>query len=315
VTVVRAILHEQEIRDVLDLPGEGELVIEGVAPLDAVEDRCLCFVNGEVTAGIRESLSRHRGCIVIAPEGSTLDGELDGSRALEVGDPRAAIAKVLDLIRTLGRQPPWIGGREIAESAEISPLAIVEGDVAIGDGVRIGPFCIVGPDVSIGAGTVLSAGVQVYPRVSIGECCAFGPRTVLGIEGTGFVREEAGDKKRMTHLAGLVIGSHVETGTTAGIQAGVLTPTIVEDHAKLDGLVGIGHGARIGRGATLIGGVMVGGSAVVGADAWIGMNSTVRQGRRVGERARVGMNVAVQDDLPDDAIARAPRPDITSGPR
>jgi UDP-3-O-[3-hydroxymyristoyl] glucosamine N-acyltransferase len=67
---------------------------------------------------------------------------------------------------------------------------------------------------------------------------------------------------------------------------------------------------RIGRGASVTGGVVIGGSALIGEDAWIGINSSIRDGRHVGVRALVGMNVSVQEDLADNAVARAPRPEV-----
>lgn len=312
--MLRATLNEQEIREVIGAPGEGDLVVDGVAPLEAPEDRCLCFAKGEMPAAARDSLARCSGCIVIVPNGSPLTGELGSCRVLEAADPRAAIAKVLGLVRRLDRQPPWIDAREISPDANVSPLAVVEGRVKIADGVEIGPFCTVGEDVSIGRGSVLRAGARVHARVSIGEESVVGPNAVIGYDGYGFVRDEAGNKTRMPHLAGVVIGSHVELGALSLVQGGAITPTTIEDYAKLDDVVAIGHGARVARGASVAAGTILGGSSVVGEEAWMGINSSVRDGRRIGSRALVGMDASVQHDLADDAIARAPLPDIATRP-
>ena len=312
--MLRATLHEQEIRQVIGVPGEGDLVVDGVAPLDAPEDRCLCFASSELPVSARESLALRSGCIVIVPDGAVPTGELGSCRVLEATRPRAAIAKVLGLIRTLDRQPPWVDARDISPDAAISPLAVVEGRVRIGEGVEIGPFCTVGEDAAIGRGSVLRAGVRIHSRVSIGEESIVGANAVIGTDGYGFVRDEAGNKTRMPHLAGVVIGSHVEIGALSFVQGGTITPTTIEDHAKIDDGVLIGHGARIGRGASLTGGTVLGGSSVVGEEAWLGINSSVRDGRRIGSRALVGMDASVQQDVPDDAIARAPRPDVGTRP-
>jgi UDP-3-O-[3-hydroxymyristoyl] glucosamine N-acyltransferase len=308
--VVRATLHEQEIRDAIGVPGEGDLVIEGVAPLNAPEDRCLYFVSGEVAEPEREALALRSGLIVIVRNGSSLVGELGSSLVLETADPRAAIAKVLELIRALDRQQPWVPARDISPDATISPHAAIEGNVRIAEGVEIEPFCMVGPDVSIGRGSVIRSGARIGPRVSIGEHCGVGANSVVGNNGFGFVREEGGNKTLVRHLAGVVIGSHVEIGALAVAEAGVLTPTTLEDYVKIGDCAGIGHGSRIGRAASLVGGAGLGGSVVIGEEAWIGMNATVRTGRRVGSRAMVGMDVSVQDDLADGAVARAARPEV-----
>jgi UDP-3-O-[3-hydroxymyristoyl] glucosamine N-acyltransferase len=106
----------------------------------------------------------------------------------------------------------------------------------------------------------------------------------------------------------------VEIGALSVIQGGVITPTTVEDHAKLDNGVQIGHGVRVAGSASLAGGACVAGSTVIGEEAWIGINSSIRDGRRIGTHALVSMDASMQHDLDDDAIARAPRPDIDARP-
>ncbi len=156
----------------------------------------------------------------------------------------------------------------------------------------------------------MRAGARIYPRVSIGEESVIGANAVIGSEGYGFVRDEVGNKARIPHLGGVIIGSHVEIGALSMVQYGTISPTTIEDHVKIDDNVEVGHNARVGRGASITGGVVIGGSAVIEAEAWVGINSSIRNGRRVGHRALVGMDVSVQKDLADDAVARAPRPEV-----
>lgn len=308
--MLRAKLHEQEIRHVIGVPGEGSLVIESLAPLDADQNRCLYFINREITDAVRESLVNRLDCIVIVRRNSGLVGSLGTCRVLEVPRPRAAIAKVLNFIKSENRQEPWISTRTISQQAAISPLSVIEGNVHIAEDVVIEPFCTVGSEVTIGRGSVLQSGARICPRVSIGEGTIIGANAVVGCQGFGFIRDDAGNKKRIPHLGGVVIGSHVEIGPVTIIQGGTISPTIIEDHVKIDGAVGVGHNARIARGASLVGGVMIGGSAFIGPDSWLGINSSIRDGRRVGSGALVGMGAVVQIDIADDAVARSPRPDI-----
>ena len=308
--MLRASLHEQEIRRVIGVPGQGNRVVDGVAPVDSAEDRCLYFINKNETTAIRESLAARDGCIVIAPTGSALADQLGDCLVLEAGDPRAAIAKVLGFIRDERREPPWLVDRIIATSAIISPLAVVEGQVEIADGVVIEPFCMVGPDVRLGRGSILRSGVRVYPRVSIGNESMIGSNTVIGHQGYGFVRDKIGNKTRIPHLGGVIIGSHVEIGCLSVIQCGTISPTIIEDHVKIGDHVHLGHNDRVAQGASITGGVVIAGSALVGAEAWIGINSSIKDGRHVGRQALVGMDSSVQQDVGDNSVVRAPRPDV-----
>jgi UDP-3-O-[3-hydroxymyristoyl] glucosamine N-acyltransferase len=310
--MLRARLQEHEIRRVIGLPAEGDRVVDGVAALGAAEDRCLYFINKKVTTAIRESLALNRRCIVIAPGGSALSGEWGDCLVLEAADPRAAIAKILEFIRAERRQRPWVADRTITPSAIISPSAVVEGHVEIGEGVIIEPFCMLGPDVKIGRGSILRSGVRIYPRVVIGDGTVIGSNTVVGHEGYGFVRDDVSNKIRIPHLGGVVIGSHVDIGALVTAPSGTITPTIIEDYAKIDDHVHVAHGVRVSRSASVIAGGVIGGSAIIEEEAWIGINSSIRDGRRVGARALVGMDVSVQQDLAENAVARAPRPDVRS---
>lgn len=303
--MLRATLVESEIRRVIGVPGNGDLVVNGVVDLEAAESGFLCFVNRDLPAETRRALATLQGCIVIVRAGSSLDGALGACRVLEVPDPRAAIAKVLDFIRAERRLQPWLTTRRIAASATISPFAVLEGIVDIGEDVVIEAFCTIGPDVAIGRNTLVRAGARIAGRVSIGEASVIGLNAVIGAEGFGFVRDDNGNKVRVPHLGGIVIGSHVEIDALAAVQYGTIAPTIIEDYAKIGIQVGVGHNARIGRGVSLTAGISVGGSATIEEEVWVGMNAVVRNGRRVGARSLVGMNASVQHDVGERMVAIA----------
>ena len=309
--MLRATLHEQEIRRVIGVPGDGDRVVDGVATLDTAEDRSLLFVNMQLSEELRASLAARHSCIIIARKGFTLDGDCV---ILEAPDPRAAISMVLGLIRSEGRQAPMVATRSIAPSARISPLAVLEGDVEIGDEVVIEPFCVIGPDVRIGRGSIIRSGSRIHPRVAIGEESVIHANSVIGHDGYGFVRDDHGDKTRMPHLGGVIIGSGVAAGPMASVAAGTIVPTIIEDHAKLGDYVCVGHNARVGRNVSLTAQIILGGHSVVESETWVGLNATIGEGRRVGAHSLVGMDASVQSDLPPRSIARSPRPDVKTRP-
>lgn len=307
--MLRATLQEREIRRAIGLKEEGDRVVDGVAPLNVDANRCLYFINTGIDDAMRALFASRRECIVIAPPGSA-SGEWGDCVVLESVDPRAAIAKVLGFIRSERRLPPVVNARAIATSAVVSALAVIEGDVEIGEGAVIEPFCVIGPEVRIGARTIVRAGARIFPRVEIGDDCHIGANAVLGHDGFGFVRDDAGNKTRMPHLGGVILGSHVHIGALSTVPAGTILPTIVEDHGKVDDHVHVGHNVRVGRNATVTAGVLLGGHCVIETEAWVGMNASIRDGKRVGEYALVGMDASVQSDVPDDSVARAPRPDV-----
>src|SRR5437016_130655 len=86
--LLRATLHEKEIRRVIGVDGEGDLVVDGVGTLDANEDRCLYFVKDELPVDSRKALAARKSCIIIVQTGSNLVDSLRGCRVLEVAQPR-----------------------------------------------------------------------------------------------------------------------------------------------------------------------------------------------------------------------------------
>jgi UDP-3-O-[3-hydroxymyristoyl] glucosamine N-acyltransferase len=308
--VLHATLSETEIRRAIGLPEDGDLIVEGLAPLTALADRCLYFVNKPVSDEIRESLAARRDCIVITRKGA-VTGNLGTCVVLEVADPRLAIANVLRFVVDQKRQPPWVSERKIEPGSIISPLAVVADKVEIGAGAVIEPFCVVEDDVSIGRGSIVRSGARIHSRVVIGEDSIVGVNTVIGHQGFGFVRDENDGKRRIPHLGGVVIGSHVEIGNLTTVPSGTIAPTVIEDGAKVDDHVHVGHNVRIASGASVTAAVIIAGSVTIAEEAWVGINSSIRDGLRVGVRSLVGMDSSVQEDVPDNSVARAPRPDVT----
>ena len=308
--MLRVTLSEKEIRRAIGLPEDGTLVVDGLAPLTDAADRCLYFVNKPVTDEIRESLALRRDCIVIVRSGYAVREDFGKCVVLEVADPRLAIAKVLDFIVEQQRLLPRLSERKVDPGAMISPSAVVAENVEIGAGATIEPFCVVENDVSIGPRSTIRSGARIYSRVVIGSESVVGPNSIIGHQGFGFVRDESGNKRRIPHLGGVEIGSHVEIGALTTVPSGTIGPTVIEDRAKVDDHVHVGHNVRVARGASVTAAVIIGGSATIGEEAWVGVNSSIRDGRSVGVRSLVGMDASVQEDVPDNSAARAPRPDV-----
>ena len=306
--MLRATLNESEIRQAIGLPEGGTLVVDGLATLGDLQDRCVYFINRTLTDAVRESLATLRDCIVIVQAGANIN--LNDCVVLETSNPRVAIARVLKFIADEQRCPPWVTERNVSPTAVISPFAVVSEHVAIGPDAVIEPFCVIDDDVSIGSGSVIRSGARIHSRVSIGEASIVGSNTVVGHQGFGFVRDESGGKTRIRHLGGVVIGSRVDVGVLTTVPSGTIAPTIIEDGAKVDDHVHVGHNVRIAKGASVTAGTIIAGSVVVEEDAWIGINSSIRDSVRVGRRALVGMDASVQHDLPDNAVARAPKADV-----
>jgi UDP-3-O-[3-hydroxymyristoyl] glucosamine N-acyltransferase LpxD len=160
-------------------------------------------------------------------------------------------------------------------SVKVSPGAVIENGVAIGEG------SVVGPNAVIRSGT------------RIGRFCEVKSGAVIGDSGFGFERDHENNPIRMIHLGGVVIGDHVEIGALATVVKGALGDTVLEDHVKVNDHVHIAHNCRIGA-RTMIGACAdLSGSLKVGRDVWIAPNSSIRQKLVIGEGAIIGIGAVV----------------------
>ena len=254
--------------------GEGDLEIEGVAPLESAGQADLSFV-GNRKAAVAAGGSR-AGCLLVP------DDFPKGRTVIRVRDPRGALAGVIPLLYPTAPAPAGVHPTaavaptaDISESASVGPYAVIGAATRIGPRTRIGPGCVLGEAVSLGAGCLLHANVTIYSNVTVGDRALLHSGCVLGADGFGFVR--AGDHyEKFPQIGRVLIGSDVEIGANSCVDRAALGITEIGDGTKLDNMVHIGHNCRIGRHVViaaqtgLSGGVVVEDYAVIGGQVGIG---------------------------------------------
>jgi UDP-3-O-[3-hydroxymyristoyl] glucosamine N-acyltransferase len=92
---------------------------------------------------------------------------------------------------------------------------------------------------------------------------------IIGADGFGYA-EEVGRWVKIPQVGRVVIEDHVDIGANTTIDRGALDDTIVEEGAKLDNLIQIGHNCRIGAHSVIAGCVGIAGSAQIGRHCRIG---------------------------------------------
>lgn len=185
---------------------------------------------------------------------------------------------------------------------EAHPTAVVSGKAVVGNNVSIGAHVFIGPDVTIGDDTVIHQNAVIGGKVRIGRNCVIKANATIGSEGFGFVFDE---KERLEHfpqMGGIVIGDNVWIGANSTVERGALDDTIIENDAKVDDLVQIGHSSVIGESALITAGVIVCGRARIGRKCWIAPNATVNNAVLVGDNALVGLGSVVLKDVPAGTV-------------
>lgn len=250
-----------------------------ISPLNSVVAGGLCFSKNVPFEAVGS------GCVVIAKPGA----ERYAPTVLIAARPRLAFAKALDFLdRTTGFQ------RSMAEP-DIDPTAVVSPTAVIGKGVRIGAQTIVNHFVVIGEG------------VQIGTGCVIKSGSVIGEDGFGFERDEDGVPLRLIHLGSVLIGNNVEIGSLNTVCRGTLADTVIDDFAKFDDHVHIGHNCKIGSGAIVTACAELSGGVVLGRGAWVGPNASIIQQATVGDGSLIGIGSNVLRDVsPGTTVAGNP---------
>ena len=171
-------------------------------------------------------------------------------------------------------------------------------DVLIPEDSYIEPGCQIGPDVVIGKNARIHKGC-VIRHSRIGDNFFANEYAVIGSNGFTMTEDEDGNKIRIPTMGSVIIGNNVEVGAHDDISCGSGGNTIIEDFAKIDSLVHIGHDNHICRNAEITSGTILGGFVTINEKVFIGMNSTVRNRIGIGDSAYISMASAVMMALPD----------------
>jgi UDP-3-O-[3-hydroxymyristoyl] glucosamine N-acyltransferase len=278
----------------------GEVLIEDVASVEAAEVGTVAFVEERK---VLEGVGVCRASCLIVP-----DGEGESARAvarevpalIEAARPKLAFALVAAALyppkmREAGVHPTAV----VAASAEIGEVAHVGAFVTVGERARVGTGAQlmagarVGDDVSIGHGCVLHAGVVLYDGVSLGERVVLHAGVVVGADGFGYVRDEAGAYHKFPQIGTVVIEDDVEIGALSCVDRGALGATRIGRGTKIDNLVQVGHNVAIGERVVIAAQTGISGSTVIEDDAVIGGQVGFGDHARVQSGAIIGSQAGV----------------------
>jgi UDP-3-O-[3-hydroxymyristoyl] glucosamine N-acyltransferase len=280
-------LAELAERFELELRGDGDTVVEGVATLARAGAGQLGFLANPRYRG--ELPNCRAGALVLRPA----DAANWGGPALLAADPYPAFARIAALFehrpsRTAGVHPSAVvaPGARIDPGAQVAALAYVGERSVIENGAYVGPGCVVGDDCHVGADCELEARVTLVTRVRLGRRVRIHPGAVLGAAGFGLAMQ-AGHWVNVPQLGGVSIGDDCEIGANSTIDRGALDDTVLEEDVRLDNQIQIGHNVRIGAHTAMAGCVAVAGSARIGRYCMIAGGAGIVGHITIGDRVTV----------------------------
>ena len=160
----------------------------------------------------------------------------------------------------------------------VHPTASVHPSAKVGEDAHIGPYVVIDRDVVIGKNAVILAHVVIYPGVQIGhnffahahsvvrENCRLGNNVLLqngvvvGADGFGFAKDDAGRWHKIPQPQPAVLGDDVEVQANSCIDRASVGETRIGRGTKIDNLGQVGHGTHIGEDSLLAAQVGLAGS-------------------------------------------------------
>lgn len=253
--------------------GAPDLEIQGIAPLESATPDQISFLSHSKYQHLLQET--RAGCVIVG-EALAEVAKLRGN-CIVTEDPYWYFARLTQL---------WKRDVKGVVLPAVHPSAVIDPSANIAASASVGPLCVVERGAKIGAHTVLKARVHVGEDCVIGVRCLLHPGVVIGADGFGFAQYQ-GRWEKIEQMGAVRIGDDVEIGANTCVDRGALEDTVIEDGVKVDNLVQIGHNVHIGRHTALAGCVGVAGSAKLGAHCTVGGGAVVLGHLRIADHVHI----------------------------
>lgn len=281
-----------------ELRGDPDVEVTGVKGIEEAGPSEVTFVANPRYAGLARKTQA--AAVLVEPEFPDIS-----AATLRIKNPYHAFSRALALFYQPPTYPPGI-----------HPTADIDPSAEIGDGAHIGAYVVVGPSVRLGPHATLLPHVVLYPGVQAGshlfahahavvrEACILGDHVTLengaivGADGFGFSRNEAGHWVKIPQSGPVRLGNRVDVQANACIDRATVGATEIGDGTKVDNLVQVGHGSRVGENTLLCAQVGLAGSSVIGNNAILAGQAGVAGHCSLGDSVILTAQSAVSHDVP-----------------
>jgi UDP-3-O-[3-hydroxymyristoyl] glucosamine N-acyltransferase len=285
-----------------ELRGDPDVEITGVAGIEDAGPAQVTFVANPKYAALAKTTQA--GAVLVAPDFPEISAV-----TLRMKNPYLGFARAVEIFY----QPPtWPEG--------IHATAVIHPSAKIGANARIGAFAVVGENVVVGDDAVILPHVVIYPGVRIGhrffahahavvrEHCVLGDDVVLqngavvGSDGFGFAKDEAGRWHKIPQSGPAVLGDRVEVQTNSSIDRASVGATRIGDGVKVDNLVQVGHGSSVADNTLLCAQVGLAGSTHVGKNVILAGQVGVAGHCNIGDGVVAIAQAGLHGDIPPGSV-------------
>lgn len=188
-------------------------------------------------------------------------------------------------------------GAAIGKSVSLGAHVFIGKGVTIADGVCIGPNSVIEDNASIGHNTILHAHVFVGYNCKIGNHCDIHAHTTIGSDGFGFVTDSQYSHTKVPQIGNVIVGDHVEMGSSCCIDRATIDSTIIGSGSKFDNLCHIAHNCTVGENSLIAAGFFVAGSSHLGKRFTTGGSSVVSTQLHIADGVTLAGRSTVTNDI------------------
>jgi UDP-3-O-[3-hydroxymyristoyl] glucosamine N-acyltransferase len=226
---------------------------------------------------------------------------------LLVENPSVALARICARIEQALWPKPAPGvhptafvaaGANVAATATIGPLCVVEAGAMIGERTHLQAQVFVGRNARIGEDSWLMPGVVIATECELGRRVRLQAGVVVGSDGFGYEFDKIRGRHEKVPQVGIVqIGDDVEIGANSALDRARFSRTAIGEGTKIDNLVQIAHNVIVGKHCLICSQVGISGSTkledyvVLGGQAGLGGHITIGKGAKAGGQAGITADV------------------------
>jgi UDP-3-O-[3-hydroxymyristoyl] glucosamine N-acyltransferase len=280
--------------------------IRGLASLAEAQPGDLSFLGN---AKYKAEVATTQASIVLLPPDYAGDPRAN-QLFLIVDQPSVALARLCARIeQSLWPKPaPAIHptahvapGAQLAASASVGPLCVIEAGAVIGDRVHLQSQVFVGRGARIGDDSWLMPGAVLAAECALGRRVRLQPGAIIGSDGFGYEFVQ-GRHEKVPQVGTVEVGDDVEIGANSTIDRARFSRTAIGEGTKIDNLVQVAHNVTIGRHCLLCAQVGISGSTAIGDYVVLGGQAGVAGHLTIGSGAKIGGGAGVTQDLEPGAF-------------
>jgi UDP-3-O-[3-hydroxymyristoyl] glucosamine N-acyltransferase len=187
---------------------------------------------------------------------------------------------------------------QLGKNVIVGPCAVIGAEARIGDHSIIGANTVVESHARVGNNTILHPQVYLGAYCEVGSFCEIQPHATIGADGFGFVSLKDSHPVKIPQLGRVVIGDHVEIGSSTTIARAAMTETRIGSGTKLDTQCHIAHNCELGENSMAAAGFMMAGSSKTGRNFIAGGSAVISDHVDIGENVMIAGLSGVTNDIP-----------------